>query len=331
MSARTEQPTRTHRGTEYPVSHAHPAANVLPWLPEDELQALADDIAANGQEYGIVRLPDGRVVDGRNRELACRVAGVEPTYRDEDMTDDEVIDLVVSRNIHRRNLTASQRAMIAAELANLRKGQHKNEIGTGAYLASEALENKASQADAAQMLDVSPRSVRSAAKVKNQAPELVEAVRQGDLDVKTAAKVADLPARDRKKVARAADPKEAARKVLDRAKDGAEPAGPTLHVADQESAADEGVEFVAGVEALCRDVDQVAARMKALKASRFGYSMHVDSAVAQVEAARKTLWQGRPAHRCPYCKGDGCKVCNGTGRVKKATFDAGVEAVGDAA
>lgn len=97
---------------------------------------------------------------------------------------------------------------------------------------------------------------------------------------------------------------------------------------------DEGGQFVATVEALCRDADHIVARMKALKASPYSHSIHVDSAVAQVEAARKTLWQGRPAHPCPYCKAEprpACRACRGTGRVKRSTFDSGRAAVGDAA
>ncbi len=100
--------------------------------------------------------------------------------------------------------------------------------------------------------------------------------------------------------------------------------------------ADPGAEFVDAVEAICRDADQLAARMKALKASPFAYSIHIDSSVSQVEAARKALWQGRPAHVCPYCRGEDkgektCKACQGTGRVKKTTFDSGTKAVGEAA
>ena len=211
--------TRTHRGTEYPVSEAHPAADAFPWLGEDELQELADDIRARRQEYKVVRLPDGRVIDGRNRELACRVAGIEPQYRTEDMTDDEVIEFVVSANVHRRNLSASQRAMAAAELANMKRGERKEQMGTGAHLTTEAQENKTSVAEAAQKLDVSERSVKSAKKVKDKAPELVNAVKDGDLDVKTAAKVADLPKKERKKVAKAADPKKAAKLALAKADD----------------------------------------------------------------------------------------------------------------
>jgi ParB-like chromosome segregation protein Spo0J len=95
-----------------------------------------------------------------------------------------------------------------------------------------------------------------------------------------------------------------------------------------EPEADEGKEFVGQVETLCRDIDQIARRMKALKSSRFAYSINVDSSVAQVEAARKTFWQGMPAHPCPYCSAEGCKACGNTGRVKKATLDSGKKAMG---
>jgi hypothetical protein len=74
-------------------------------------------------------------------------------------------------------------------------------------------------------------------------------------------------------------------------------------------------------------MDQIAARLKALKESLFSYCMHVDSAVSQVQAARQTVWQGRPAYSCPYCKGDGCDVCKRTGRVKKTTHDSGTKAM----
>jgi len=300
--------TRIHGGSEFPVSEAHPAADAFPWLPEDELQQLADDIAANGQQYKIVRLPDGRVIDGRNRELACRVAGVEPEYRDEDMGEDDVLAFVLSANVHRRQLTPSQRAMAAAELANMGRGRPANQIRTGADLNS--------QENAAKLLDVSQRSVNSAAEVKAKAPELVAAVKDGKLDVKTAAKAAKLPKKSRKKIAKAADPKKAAKEEL--AKQDETP----------ETPADEGAEFVKAVETLCREMDQVAARMKALKSSRFAYSINIDSSVSQVQAARQTFWQGRPAHPCPYCSAAGCKACAMTGRVKKATHDSGREAMG---
>lgn len=301
--------TRIHGGTEYPVSEAHPAADAFPWLPEDELQQLADDIAANGQQYKIVRLPDGRVIDGRNRELACRVAGCEPDYRDEDMGEDDVLAFVLSANVHRRQLTPSQRAMVAAELATMRLGDNQ-------HTAEGAPRDASSQSDVAGKMEVSRRSVQRAAKVKDEAPELAAAVKDGKLDVNTAAKAAKLPKTSRKKIAKAADPKKAAKEELAKQDETPEPP------------ADEGAEFVKAVETLCREMDHVAARMKALKSSRFAYSINIDSSVSQVQAARQTFWQGRPAHPCPYCSGEGCKACAMTGRVKKATHDSGREAMG---
>jgi hypothetical protein len=123
-------------------------------------------------------------------------------------------------------------------------------------------------------------------------------------------------------VAKAADPKKAAKEVLAK-----EAVAQTHEETTGEKEEDAGAAFVAAVEALCRDMDQIAARAKSLKDSPLSYTMHVDSAVAQVQAARQTLWQGRPAYSCPYCKGEGCDVCKRTGRVKKATFESGTKAM----
>src|SRR5688572_11649836 len=76
------QRERVHRGRVYPVSPAHPLADLFPWASEDELDAMAAEMRdpGVGQKHPIEMLPDGRIVDGRNRELACRVAGVNPRY-----------------------------------------------------------------------------------------------------------------------------------------------------------------------------------------------------------------------------------------------------------
>jgi len=300
--------TRTVNGIEYPVSDAHPAAEVLPWMSDAELMALADDIKAKGQLVPIDRMPDGRIIDGRNRELACRIAGVEPDYQRCHFTEAQIVGHVVSLNVPRRHLTPSQRAMAAAEFANMLAGdnQHSVEVRHQCRTSDETQEKQAvSQSQAAEMMDVSERSVRNAKAVQRDAPELVEPVKEGKIDVATAAKVAKLPKEERKKVAKAADPKKAAKQVLAKAEE---------KPGEGDKEEDAGAEFVAAVEALCRDMDQLAARIKSLKESPLSYTMHLDSAAAQVQAARQTLWQGRPAFSCPYC-------------VKKATFESGTKAM----
>lgn len=207
------------------------------------------------------------------------------------------------------------------------------------------------QSETAADSGVSPDTLQRANKVAKGAPELLPHMRDKKLDAKTAAKVADLPAADRKAVAAAADPKAEAKRRLATAKGagGRKKSAPRAAAGDQghrtpggggfaadaaRAVEDMGAdEFVAEVEAICRDMDRTAARVKRLKANKLSYSIHVDSALGQHEAARKTLWQGRPCKPCPYCRAAGepqpnCRSCRGTGRVKPASYAAGVEAVG---
>ncbi len=50
----------------------HPVANIFPLMGEAELDALAEDIRANGLREPVWLHRDGRIVDGRNRWLAWR-------------------------------------------------------------------------------------------------------------------------------------------------------------------------------------------------------------------------------------------------------------------
>ncbi len=90
----------------------HEIANMFPLLDDTELDALAEDIQVNGLQEPIW-LYEGKILDGRNRYLACELAGVEPCYQD--YTGDEPVRFVVSKNIQRRHMTSWQRAFVALE------------------------------------------------------------------------------------------------------------------------------------------------------------------------------------------------------------------------
>jgi ParB-like nuclease domain len=100
--------------TMFEPTGVHPAADILPMMPEDELAQLAEDITANGLIHPIVLDADGKIVDGRNRLRACEIAEVEPRF--EQLNGKDPTEFVVSANIARRNLNASQRAMALAML-----------------------------------------------------------------------------------------------------------------------------------------------------------------------------------------------------------------------
>ena len=68
---------------------------------------------------------------------------------------------VLSLNLHRRHLSESQRAMIAAKIADMKSG-------TRTDLEPSANLQKVSRAEAAEKLNVSERSVNTAKKVQSQ-------------------------------------------------------------------------------------------------------------------------------------------------------------------
>lgn len=159
---------------------AHPLADLFPMMSADEMAALVEDVRERGVQRPIVLL-DGMVLDGRNRYMAAREAGVG--YRAVDFTGEDPIAFVISENLRRRHLTDSQRAMVAARLAKLPQGRKAADLPVSA-----------TQAEAAAAMHVGERTVRAAKAVVDQgAPALVAAVDAGEVSVNAAAEVAKLP------------------------------------------------------------------------------------------------------------------------------------------
>lgn len=159
----------------------HPYSEIFPLIEGAALDELVADIKAHGLREKIW-LYEGKILDGRNRFLACQKAKIKPQYRKYDGGDP--LAFVISLNIQRRHLTESQRAAAAAQIANLRPGRpaEKGPIGT---ISIER---------AAEMMNVSPRSVKRAKKVIEQgSEELVHAVEAGEVAVSRAAAVVNLP------------------------------------------------------------------------------------------------------------------------------------------
>jgi phosphohistidine swiveling domain-containing protein len=175
----------------------HPAANLFPMLAQSELETMAADIKANGQSVPIAVLNGAFIIDGRNRYAACKIAGVEPKTREmqsEFSSEADVIRYIISTNIHRRHLTTSQRAMIAAELANLMPGSnqhiHKLKDGSEVRVDSGELVQKCTPSQAADMMNVGRRTVYQAKEVADQAPDLAAKVKAGEIKVSKAASMA---------------------------------------------------------------------------------------------------------------------------------------------
>ena len=166
----------------------HPVCELFPAMQEKEFAALVADIAQNGLREPIHVLGQA-IIDGRHRYRACRATGVKPRFV-EVADNADLYALVISLNLHRRHLSESQRAMVAARLANLPHGTNQH-----------AQNCAPTQEVAADLLNVSRRRVQHArAVIENGTPELTAAVDSSAIAVSTAADLSRLPAEVQREV-----------------------------------------------------------------------------------------------------------------------------------
>ena len=165
----------------------HPAADLFPLIEGEERTALLEDIRANGVLEPIV-IMDDMVLDGRNRYLLASEALVQIPYVE--YTGDDPIGFIVSRNLRRRHLNTSQRAMLAAKLARMSPGRPA-ETGPNEPISIDR---------AAGTMSVSRSSVKRAKAIEaSGVPELVDAVQKGSINLSAATDIASLP-EDQQKV-----------------------------------------------------------------------------------------------------------------------------------
>jgi hypothetical protein len=189
----------------------HPAAELFPLMKGTDFGMLVEDIETHGLREPILTYL-GLVLDGRNRLRACEVAGVEPRFVEWDGVGSPLA-IVLSRNLHRRHLNEGQRAITAArakamfedEAAERKRacqfgrqpaaddGLGDNENGQTTVAANLQQPGRAC-AQAAELLNVSERSVFSASRVVELGDEqVIAAVESGDVAVSDARAIVDRP------------------------------------------------------------------------------------------------------------------------------------------
>lgn len=177
--------TKDHKEFVHDTAHVpgeqisiHPIADIFPMLSDDQLCDLSLNIATHGLLEPIVKY-EGKILDGRCRFQACKLADVEPRFAEYDGEDP--YGIVLGRNLHRRHLNNAQRAMIAARAASLVLGG--NQYSDGLPIGG-----------AAKILNISPRSISRAKEIlRDGIPELVEAVERGKRALSSAVEIARKP------------------------------------------------------------------------------------------------------------------------------------------
>ena len=179
----------------------HKYARLFPTMPKKAYEALKQDLRANGQRDPILITPDNEIVDGVHRYRALsRMDDREPEYKVINLPDKELLDLVMSKNMHRRHLTDIQKVEVIDKVTQQAKAQGgRPKKGDNCHPSLD---------DACEKYGVDKRQVQRYRKAKEKAePEVMTAVSEGKMTVNAAVQASELDADDQKAVAESDNPK----------------------------------------------------------------------------------------------------------------------------
>lgn len=152
---------------------SHKIAELFPMMNDEEYGALVESMRKNGyDETSPIITYEGKILDGRNRWKASQDAGVAPVFVEYD--GDDPLAFVIRHNLTRRHLNETQRAGVAAKIANMPEGRpNKNSPN------SDSLQ--VSRKQAAEMLNVGKSTVATYRAVAAAMPELVPLMDSGEM------------------------------------------------------------------------------------------------------------------------------------------------------
>ena len=158
---------------------AHPLAAIFPLVTGAEYEALVEDVRLHGLRQPIT-LFSGQILDGRNRCRACRDAGVEIRTVTFEGSEDEALDFALSLNVSRRHLSTPQRATVAVQLlpAEQKRASSRRRQAAKDKQNFAGAEGRAAEV-AGRRLGISGETVRQAARIAEDAPDVFSAMQSG--------------------------------------------------------------------------------------------------------------------------------------------------------
>lgn len=169
---------------QWSTHELHPLCTLFPRMIGEDFDALVADIYANGLQSPIV-LHDGMILDGGNRYRACQAANVEPRFQA--FTGSDIVQYVLSANLHRRHLAQGQIAVITSLAQDWNKAQPRggdrrsdqsrsNDFDTVEKRAAAAGVHRDTQMKADKVAKASPELARQVAHGEKTLPQAVREV-----------------------------------------------------------------------------------------------------------------------------------------------------------
>lgn len=174
----------------------HEAADLFPMMGSDDYAALKESIRKSGMLEPISVLADGTLLDGRNRLRACEDLGL-PARTVTVQTDDPVA-FVWAKNGARRQLTAGQRAAIAAKAMPMLQAQAKErlhaaqergratQVGRTMEKVPESNSSGNARDQAAALVKVNAQYVQRATQIRRNHPDLFAKLESGEISMQEA-------------------------------------------------------------------------------------------------------------------------------------------------
>jgi ParB-like chromosome segregation protein Spo0J len=303
----------------------HPYCSLFGAVTGEEYDELVESIKDNGLEDWITTY-EGQVLDGKNRQAACRDAGIAPQYReweppdgvttDADL-DAALLDFVKSKNINRRHLTPKDRAMAAARIAAYRSGKGFPDAETEEFQVPHGTPKKRSPEDvlekAATETGASRRSAFRAAKVLKDGDEsVVKAVDEGVVSMNDAVEIVDMPPEAQKEAVEAVKSGDA-KSLVEAIGKAAEGTQTKWEMAK---------ETAGKIQVLINRLGDLLREAEDLQEEYGGYRIKTNELKAHIKSAQECLRVSKPAKECPKCVGGDCQRCGGSGWLSDMQFRA---------
>ena len=287
----------------------------MPALTPEEYNLLQAKICSDGRCDPLVLWKGHNILlDGHNRLEICESNEIEYKTREVALNSRaEALVWIFENQCGRRNWTASQRAMLAAKVANLKPGQH----AAGIKLAST---------QAAAKMGVSPATLKQArAVIADGSPTLQQAVKDGKVPVSTASQITDLPTAEQTRLT-----KQGKKAVAEAAKKADTPKPPIVTDQLGQTIPTDNPEIIKAFQRRQEIQDQITAvgRIKSFvlgannKKDALWWPLNVSDFEVACERLRGNLTGITPYAVCCYCSGAGCKACHGHGWLPRWLWDA---------
>jgi hypothetical protein len=187
----------------------HPVACTFPIPTGAAFDAMVEDLKMNGlKEKGKMWIDaTGKYVgvDGRFREKACEAADVEFTFQILKLPDEAaVIAYILSRNLARRHLNQSQRALVGARLLPIFAEEAEKRQKAGKRVEADLPDGQKGRAreHVAALINVSERLIQDARTLlESDSPELIQLVERGENSISAVLEIVkNLPKEEQEKI-----------------------------------------------------------------------------------------------------------------------------------